>query len=97
MVARMTRPMPTHWLYRGQTACGIAFRSQTHQRRTTDDATKVTCAKCIAIQFALVGQSDVRILPFELVSAVRIVANRLPTSGWAGDRVRKAFRKAVAK
>lgn len=93
----MTRTMPTHWLYRGQTACGIAFRAQTHQRRTSDDATKVTCTRCIAVQFALVGQSDVRQLPFELVSAVRHEANNLPTSGWAGDRVRKAFRKAVAK
>ena len=88
-------PMPIHWVHRGEIACGVAYRAETSRRRTTDDATKATCAKCIAVQFALVGAADVRRQQPELVAAVSEWANNLPRSGWAASRVKAAFRLLV--
>lgn len=89
------RPLPMHWRYRGEIACGVSFSRSQHERRTTADERKVTCPKCIAVQFAMVGAwRELSLHDDDVVHAVQEALAALPRHGWDATTIRKAYERA---
>lgn len=92
----MTSSLPIHWRRRGEVVCGVTLTAAQHAHRTTTFPRFVTCPHCIAVQFAMVGASDLR-GERDFVASVQHRVETLPRSGWVASRIRSAFRRAVAK
>lgn len=90
-----SRTLPMHWRYRGEIACGVSFSRSQVDRRTTTDERKVTCPKCIAVQFAMVGawRGLVWYAADTLVAVQKVLA-ALPRSGWDATTIKQAYERA---
>ncbi len=88
------RSLPMHWRHRGEIACGVSFSRSQVDRRTTTDERKVTCPKCIAVQFAMVGAWRDVVGWSDLVVAVQETLSALPRSGWDATAIKKAYERA---
>ncbi|MBL8739158.1 MAG: hypothetical protein JNL12_22215 [Planctomycetes bacterium] len=91
----MTLSLPIHWRRRGEVVCGVTLTAAQHAKRSSADAQRVTCPNCVAVQFAMVGASDLR--RDELARCVQDRIDSLPRSGWVASRIRAAFRRAVKR
>lgn len=90
----MPRPFHVHWRHRGEVVCGATMTAAQHAKRSTDNPRMVTCPRCLEVQFAMVGASDLR-YQGDLRALVQHRVETLPRSGWVASRVRAAFLRAT--
>lgn len=90
----MPRPFHVHWRHRGEVVCGATMTAAQHAKRSTDNPRRVTCPRCIEVQFAMVGASDLRYRE-QLRALVQDHVAALPKSGWVASRIRAAFLRAT--